>query len=301
MSLPPDWTTLRIFLTALELGSIAKAAERCGIANSAAARRIQMLEVDCGMALVERRARGIVATTAGDILAGHARGLMQQARQLVDDLRTHAEGGSGTVRILAAASAIGGHDLADRLAGFAGEHPRIVVELKELVSLTIIRELTEGSADIGIITTSGDVPAGLDAAVWRHDRLVVVTARRHPLAGRASLTYDDVLGVPMVDAVEFGAISLLLAEKAGERGRRPNRHYRTNSIDAARRLIASGLAVGILPDRMAEPFGDALELACIPLDEPWALRHLRIVSRQTALLSMPARLLLAYLLDPVVR
>ena len=32
---PPDWVTLRIFLAALELGSVTRAADRCGIATSA--------------------------------------------------------------------------------------------------------------------------------------------------------------------------------------------------------------------------------------------------------------------------
>ena len=44
MPAPPDWVTLRIFLAALDLGSVTRAADRCGIATSAAAKRIQVLE-----------------------------------------------------------------------------------------------------------------------------------------------------------------------------------------------------------------------------------------------------------------
>ena len=39
-----DWTTLRILLATVELGSITQAAQRCGIATSAAAKRLQLLE-----------------------------------------------------------------------------------------------------------------------------------------------------------------------------------------------------------------------------------------------------------------
>ncbi|MGD0562537.1 MAG: LysR family transcriptional regulator [Roseiarcus sp.] len=58
MTAAPDWTSLRIFLSAIELGSIARAAERCGIANSAAAKRMRLLERDARAPLLERGARG---------------------------------------------------------------------------------------------------------------------------------------------------------------------------------------------------------------------------------------------------
>jgi DNA-binding transcriptional LysR family regulator len=45
----PDWTTLRIFLAAIECGSVTRAAEKCGIAVSAAAKRIQDLETELGV------------------------------------------------------------------------------------------------------------------------------------------------------------------------------------------------------------------------------------------------------------
>ena len=38
MATQPDWVTLRIFLAALDLGSVTRAADRCGIVTSAAGR-----------------------------------------------------------------------------------------------------------------------------------------------------------------------------------------------------------------------------------------------------------------------
>jgi len=43
---PSDWMTLRIFLAALDPGRVTKAAQRCGVATSPAAKRIQDLEAD---------------------------------------------------------------------------------------------------------------------------------------------------------------------------------------------------------------------------------------------------------------
>jgi DNA-binding transcriptional LysR family regulator len=136
MATPLDWITLRIFLAALDLGSVTRAADRCGIATSAAAKRIQMLEADCRVTLLERSARGVRSMVAGEVFARYTRGMLDFAARLSDDMRAFAAGGLGSVRLNAAASALAGHNLAAALATFAVEQPGIQVELREDTSLT---------------------------------------------------------------------------------------------------------------------------------------------------------------------
>ncbi|WP_410823563.1 LysR family transcriptional regulator [Methylobacterium oryzisoli] len=294
---PPDWTSLRLLLTAIDLGSIAKAAERCGIANSAAAKRIQMLEAQARVGLIKRHARGIVPTAAGEVFARHARSLMDLARRLEGDMDAFAAGGGGSVRLLATASCIGGHDLADRLASFGRLHPRIVVELRELTSALILQELIEGRSDIGIVTTKARIPAGLDARPWREDRLLAIVSLDHPLASRTALRFAEVLEHPLVDVLEIGALSLLLTEAAQDLGRKPDYRYRVTSMDAARRLVAAGLAVNVMPDRMIVPYLKQFGVLGIAIDEPWALRQLRLVARAADALPGPARILADHLMS----
>src|SRR3712207_2849649 len=212
MVAPPDWVTLRIFLAALELGSVTRAADRCGIATSAAAKRIQDLEADSGVLLLERRSRGVRPTPAGEVLARHARALLDLAARLSDDLRALAAGGLGSVRPHATASAIGGHRLAEALAEFASERPGVQVELREDTSLPILGDLLEGRADLGVVTSGDRVPSGLQAHPWHEDRLLAVMRADHPVAARASVGFGEVLDQPLVGVLESGALSLLLEE-----------------------------------------------------------------------------------------
>ena len=184
MAAAPDWVTLRIFLAAVELGSVTRAADRCGIATSAAAKRVQDLEADCGVLLLARGARGVRPTPAGEALARHARALLDLAARLADDLRAFAAGGLGSVRLHAAASAIAGHGLAEALAEFAAERPSIRVELREDTSLPILRDLLEGRADLGVVTSGDRVPAGLEAHPWHEDRLLAVVPAGHSFGRR---------------------------------------------------------------------------------------------------------------------
>lgn len=295
MPSPPDWVTLRLFLACLDAGSVTRAADRCGIAVSAATRRLHLLEADLGVALLARNSRGVRPTAAGEALAAHARGLLDHTARLADDMRAFAAGGRGSVRLHATASAITGHHLAELLAGFEVRQPGIRVELVEATGLAVLRALTDERADIGIVAGRRTPPEGLSLRPWRSDRLLVVMAASHALAGRATLRYAEVLAEPMIGVLAGGALALLLEEAAERLGRAPTWRFRVQGTDAARHLISAGHGVGVMPGGAVLPYAGVFGLATVPLAEPWAERQLCLVLREDAALGVPARLLLDHL------
>lgn len=292
----PDWVTLRILLATAELGSITRAAARCGIATSAAAKRLQALEAECGLPLLERGPRGVRLTPAGEVLARHGRSAFGTMARLGDDLRALAAGGLGSVRLHATPSAIAGHPLPEMLAGFVRAHPRIQLALQEEVSLRVLQDLLESRADLGLVTTDGPLPEGLEGHAWRQDRLLVVMPQGHPLADCATLRFDAVLDHPMVAAMENGALALLLQEQAQRLGRAVPHRFRVTTTDANRRLVAAGHGLAVMPEGHVRPYEAGLGLRCVVLAEPWAQRQLRLVGRPMDTLPVSARLLADYLL-----
>jgi len=293
---PPDWVSLRIFLAAIDRGSLSRAADACSIALSAAARRIQELEAEQDQALLLRGPRGVKPTTAGEVFARHARLLLEQAGRLREDMAAVAQGAMGGVRLLAAGSALGGHPLAEALARFAAAQPRIRVELREGLSLPILRALEEGQAELGIVTSSVPVPRGLLATAWAADRLLVLMPARHLLASRAGIGFAELLDHPLVAVQEASAMTLLLQAEAEKLGRRPDFRFMVESLDPARQLVAAGHGLTVIPDGMAQPYAAALGMLGVPLTEAWASRRLLLVSQPEAALSLPAQLLRAHLL-----
>ena len=81
----------RNFLAIVEAGSMTAAAQRCHLTLAAVSARMRAMEASSGTLLLERRARGVVPTPAGEVLAAHARIVVYQVRQLEDDLG-HASG-----------------------------------------------------------------------------------------------------------------------------------------------------------------------------------------------------------------
>jgi DNA-binding transcriptional LysR family regulator len=292
---PPDWTTLRILLAAIECGSVTRASEKCGIAVSAAAKRIQDLETELGVRLLNRAARGVTPTAAGELVAQHARTMFDFSARLGEDLRAVAEGGLGSVRLSTTLSVLAGHPLAQALADFATEHPGVNVELREVTSLLVLQNLVEGQADVGLITISGAVPQGLEARPWRSDQLLVAMPAGHKLATRPSLRFSEILAYPLIEIIEGGAITLLLREAAERLGVRLRPRLHVSTVEAAVRFVAAGQDLAIIPDGILPIYNPDLRIVGVPLAEPWARRQVRLVSRSAAMLTPSARLLLDFL------
>ena len=64
-----DLADLRLFVHVLDAGSITAGAARAHLSLAAASERLRQMEDDAGMRLLDRHARGVHATAAGESLA----------------------------------------------------------------------------------------------------------------------------------------------------------------------------------------------------------------------------------------
>ena len=178
-----DLTDLALFLHVVQAGSITHGAARANLALAAASARIRNLEASLGAPLLERGRHGVTPTPAGQKLASHARLMLAQAERLRDDLSGYAGEFGGSVRVLSNTNALTAF-LPEALSGFLAAHPRINVELQEMLSDEIVEAIADGSADIGIVAGTVDTGA-LETHPYRCDRFVLIVPRGHALAGRA--------------------------------------------------------------------------------------------------------------------
>src|SRR5690348_11196492 len=72
-----DLDVLRSFVTGIELGSFAKAADRLGRSTSAISAQLKKLEEQVGVPILHKVGRGMAPTTVGELLLGYARRLLE--------------------------------------------------------------------------------------------------------------------------------------------------------------------------------------------------------------------------------
>jgi DNA-binding transcriptional LysR family regulator len=270
----PDIDSLALFVRAAELRSLTKAAEASHIGLAAASRRMALLEHRFKTALLERSPRGVELTPAGASLLPHAKALLHEINEMQAEMRDHADGRKGALRILANTSAMTESLPAD-LAAFQRLNPDVRLSVQERWSSEIVRDVLGGEADVGIVV-EGLQTDGLDTRVYRTDRIAVVMPRTHPLASVPEMKFADVLDDDLV-ALESGASMMrLLTEQAVIEERTLQLRVQVRSFEAVCRMVQAGLGLGILPFEGASVMGDALGLVVRPLSESWAERNMLV-------------------------
>lgn len=292
--MPFDLVDLRLFVAAVDNGSITRGAEAVHLALASASARIAGMEAAAGVPLVRRGRRGIVPTAAGHALLAHARAIGGQVDAMRGDLRAFSGGVKGEVRLLSNTAAL--VELLPRVLGrFLPAHPGIDVHVEERVSAEIVAAVREDRAGFGIVASTAETD-GLDVRALAADRLTAIAAAGHPLASRGDMRFADLLDHPFV-GLGAGALHDHLAREAARLGRRVGYRVRLNGFDAVARLVAAGVGVAVLPLAAVERHR-APGLAEIRLRDGWADRRLVVVARDLDRLTPQARLFVAELLSP---
>lgn len=238
---------LQTFVTVVESRSFTRAGQLLRITQAAVSKHIAALEAELNVALFERAARGITTTTAGQRFYEHARRILHQVSQAVQDLtgqRTHIE---GLLRI--AANTVPAQCLLpDLLAEFQQVHPAVRESVAVSDSAGAIAAVEQGEADVGLVGQVPDSPQ-LTVRAIADDELVLVVGPQHPLAAHRRITPQRLRQEPLI-VRESGSGSRTCMERAlDDAGLAVSEMTITmemNSNDSIRQAVQRGLGVAFL-------------------------------------------------------
>ena len=182
---------------------------------------------------------------AGQALLQHARLISQQVERLQYDLAQYAQGQYGQVRLLCNTAALTEY-LPELLAAYLCSHPGVSVDVQEMPSLRIVQSITQGMADLGIISTAAP-NEHLQTRPFRDDPLVLAMPIAHPLVEQAAPTFIDSLAHGHVGLGANSALALHLEEQALREGRRMQVRVRAEGFDGVIRMVAGGAGVAVVP------------------------------------------------------
>ncbi|GJI97875.1 LysR family transcriptional regulator [Duganella caerulea] len=174
-----DLDVLRTFVTGVDLGSFAKAADRLGRSTSAVSAQLKKLEDQLGMPVLRKEGRGMVTTSAGEALLGYARRLLE----LNDEAATAVRGAelAGSVR-LGMQEDFGEHLLTEVLGRFARVHPRLRVEARVARNADLMAQMAGGRLDL--------------ALAWDSDAALVPPSHSAPVIARLPLRWIGAADAP---------------------------------------------------------------------------------------------------------
>jgi DNA-binding transcriptional LysR family regulator len=148
-----DLDVLRGFVTGVELGSFARAADRLGRSTSAVSAQLKKLEEQAGAPVLRKSGRGLALTPTGEMLLAYARRLLE----LNDEAAAAVRGVDleGWVRI--GLQEDFGENLLTRILGdFARAHPRVRIETRVARNAELLELVRTGKLDLALAWDSGE-------------------------------------------------------------------------------------------------------------------------------------------------
>jgi DNA-binding transcriptional LysR family regulator len=273
-----DLVDLRLMVRIAEANSLTRGAEGSHMSLPSASTRIKNLEESIGTKLLYRTSQGVTLTPPGQAFVHHARLVLGQIESLRGDMQEYAKGVKGHLRIFANTTALG-EFLPPVLRTYLLSHPDVNIDLKERLSHDIVRAVTEGQTDIGIV--AGHVRTeNLEVIPYRQDRLALVVPAGHALAQTESIDFEQTLGLDHIGLHESSAIHAFLRQVCDGLHRRLPLRIQVGNFEAACRMIEANVGVGILPESAARRHAQTMAIRIIRLNDEWSLRALLICMRK---------------------
>lgn len=190
-----DIKQLRYFLATVDHRNMTRAADALHIAQPALSQQIAGLERFFGSKLLERSARGVQPTAAGEVLYRHAKGLLRQIDDLKGAISFERQYPSGRVALGVPSST--GRLLMIPLLEALREHPGILLEIVERPSSELVGLVAQGGLDLTIAIDAAP-QRGLAIQPLYHEQLYLVL---HPSAAPrrlSGITLEEVSRLPLL-------------------------------------------------------------------------------------------------------
>ena len=279
-----ELNALRQFMVVARLEHLSRAAEELHVAQPSLSRTIARLEAELGAALFDRAGR-LQLNETGRVFRRYVErslGELDAGRRAVLDAIAH---GGGTVRLASETFLT----LTGPLAAFKRSHPTVEVELHWAPADDMLRLLR--TQEVELCVASQPIYAeGLMSARLFNDQVGVATGLDHPLAGRGSVTVDELAGESFITARKGHWQRRLLDRLFAERGLTPKVVCEVDELSAVADLIVAGLGIGLVP-AIAQRIAAHPPLAWNPIDSSDSRRTVTLFWNADHELSDPARLM----------
>jgi DNA-binding transcriptional LysR family regulator len=187
---------LRAFVEVATLGHFGHAAERLHLTQPALTQRIQALERELGLQLLERNAREVRLAPAGIVLLPHARRLVQAEDLAHRDLAGYTSGTLGRMQIAYQSSG----DTATTgaiIAEYRRRFPGVEVETVSGSSGPNLQLVQDFAADAAFALLSSSRPDGIASKTIRREEVILAMRSDHRLASMDPIPIKELRDEPI--------------------------------------------------------------------------------------------------------
>ncbi len=238
-----DRSQLRYFLAVVEQGNFSRAAAQCNVTQPTLSVAIKKLESDLGTKLFARNSRRVRLTRAGTRFLDHARRIENEFNLAARSAQDQPEEPELRIGVLLS---VPGAIVAEAMATLHRDAPGVRVELIEGNERELANLLSRRRIDVALTLVERGSSRFAERRLFEEGYSLAV-ATGHPSAGSETVDSSLVAEDMMIVRRHCEVLSET-SRYFTQRGVRPHFAYRSANEERVMQLVASGLAVTVMPD-----------------------------------------------------
>jgi DNA-binding transcriptional LysR family regulator len=269
---------LRAFVAVFETGNLSAVARRLGCTQPAVRHHVARLERDLGVALFERRPKGVRPTAAGQLLYEGLRTGLNSIEGGIQDVRRWRDGEAGELTVTTGGTTVR-HILREAVVDLRRRFPAAVLRFEPASSTDqCLENLRRDGADLAFITMRPEA-RGVEQRTAVEVPMVLVVPEGDPLSRRRRVQIGDLREIRYV-ALSRGTSTYSVVERVlRDRGVSLRATATVDDFDTAVLFVQLGLGHAIVPAIHARNLLDGQQARAVeivgfpPIALGWAARR----------------------------
>jgi hypothetical protein len=283
----------KLFRDIVQSRSMSRGAALNGISQSAASQHIHELERRLELTLLDRSVRPLEMTPAGRLYSELCRDVLRREEEFHSAcarLKTEVD---GSVRVISIYS-VGISEMTHLRSAFEARFPGAHLTVEYARPDRVYEAVLQDQADLGMVSYP-ESNRELTLIPWREEVMALAAHPNHPLAGRASVSREDLDGMDFIAFDEDLSIRRHIDRFLRDAGVEIRVAMHFDNIQMIKEAVTLGSGVSILPERtMCAEVGQG-RMVSIPLAPPGLVRPVGIVHRRRKKLNRAAQSFLEFL------
>lgn len=277
-------TQLEYLVAVAKQGHFGRAAKACYVSQPSLSAQIKRLEEELGVELLDRSAKPIVATQAGQEIIRQAKVILREHRKLSTIADQESTEPKGEFR-LAVIPTLAPSLIPRFVGGFSRGYPKVMLHVDEQKTENILSMLHEGTLDAGLLVTPIE-DSQLETRHLFYEPFYCYLNKDNPLAKRKYLAESDLDPAQVWLLAEghcFRQQVLKLCGSGSEFDVLPNVSFESGSLDTLRRLVQANTGFTLLPQLSVMDLSQAEQQAHVrKFRKPIPTREVSLIHARSA-------------------
>lgn len=278
-------TQLEYVIAVDNFRNFAEAAKHCYITQPTLSMQVKKLEEELGVLIFDRSKKPVIPSEVGKRILDQAREGLSILNRIPELIREEREELSGELRV-GIIPTLSPYLLPLFAPRFVLKYPDVNINMEEMLSDQIIRELNQDQLDIGIMATPIGAPGIREIPVF-YEAFFIYLSPDHPLASKSEidpskLDLHDMWVLNEGHCFRNQAINIC-AENLDDTKIKHRIRFQSGSIDTLRKLVDQQFGYTLLPELAVAELNTEQRSHVRPFAPPVPIREISMVTHRSFL------------------